>query len=143
MPIQKNAAGAGTTKYITEIGEYIVEITKVDLGKSKKGDPMVTIHFATDDEHKRLIRAFFVKTFPFMMAHLAQLKIACGIDPNHGSDELIGKKCGILVEKGKIKDDGKSYPQIVGYGPVSEVDKSRTPQGYQAIEDDPTDSIPF
>ena len=37
MPIQKNASG-GTSKFITDPGEYPVEISNVQFGKSKKGD---------------------------------------------------------------------------------------------------------
>src|SRR4051812_33022830 len=115
MPITKNAAG-GLSKYITEPGEYAVEISDVQFGKSKKGDPMVTINFETEDA--RQIRSFFVQKHAFMMENLVKLKVACGEKPDCSSEKLIGKKCGILVERGKINDKGQAFPQIVGYGPV-------------------------
>lgn len=142
MPIQRNAVG-GSSKYITDPGDYIVEIVEVQMGKSKKGDPMVTIAFQTDDERK--IKSFFVQKYPFMMAALTQLKISCGIKPEASSGDLLGKKCGILVEKGRISDKGQAFPQITGYGLVSDVNPAHSPMGYQAVDENlaAVDEIPF
>lgn len=142
MPILRNAGG-GSTKFITEPGDYVVEIIEAQMGKSKKGDPMVTIGFQTEDERK--IKSFFVKKYPFMVAALNTLKAACGVKPESSSDELVGKKCGILVEKGKINDKGQAFPQITGYGLASEVNAAHTPTGYQAVDETQAavDEIPF
>lgn len=141
MPIQKNASG-GMSKFITDPGEYSVEISDVQFGKSKKGDSMVTIKFETEDE--RSIKAFFVQKHTFMMENLGKLKVACGEKPDASSEKLIGKKCGILVEAGKINERGQAFPQIVGFGLASEVDHAKMPTGYQAATaPDSTDNIPF
>lgn len=134
MAIPKNAKASGG-KYISDPGEYAVEITDVQFGKSKKGDPMVTVNFATMDD--KSIRAFFVQKHAFMMNQLGLLKVACDEEPTCTTEKLLGKKCGILVELGKPNDAGVVFAQIAGYGKLSDLEEK--PQ--DLFEE--TDAIPF
>lgn len=133
MAIQKNAKSSGG-KFISEQGEYLVEISDVQFGKSKKGDPMVTVTFVADDD--KSIRAFFVQKHSFMMAQLNLLKEACGLTSETSSEKLLGKKCGILVEMGKPNDKGMVFAQIAGYGKPEDVEHAPKTESYD-------DTIPF
>lgn len=136
MAITKNAAG-GMSKFITEPGEYAVEVSNVQFGKSKKGDAMVTVVFETDDNQS--IKSFFVPKHAFMLDNLNKLKISCGEKPETSTDKLIGKRCGILVEKGKVDAEGRSFPQVVGFGPDSDV----IPSAFKPEETSDDDVIAF
>lgn len=132
MAIARNAGGGG--KFVSEPGEYKVTVEKIEMKtpKKEKLDPktnkpmkrqMLVVHFVTEEEQE--IAGYYVKDVPFHMAALAQLKSACGLEPNQSSDELIGKQCGILVEMGEPNEQGRSFAQIVGYGPADQVGEPR------------------
>lgn len=138
MAIAKNAVSSGG-KFISEPGDYLVEISEVQAGKSSKGDPMVTITFVTDED--KSIRAFFVKKHAFMMAALTLLKVSCGEKPEVNSAELVGKKCGIKVELGKPNDKGMIFAQIVGYGRPEDVEHAK--HDASLANSHASDEIPF
>ena len=140
MAIQKNSAGGGNN--IREAGEYVVEVSKLETGKSKKGKQMLTVVFETHDERK--INAYFVKEILFHMAHLTNLKLAAGLKPESSAEELLGRRVGILVEMREPDEQGRVFSQIVGYGPAKDVTPREPGEAHDAgghfAKDD---AIPF
>lgn len=136
MAIAKNTSSDASGKFIRKEGEYKVTVTELKTGNSKKGDPMLTVTFSTEDGQS--IRDWFVKTQQFRLAALATLKKACGLPANAPAEELQGKACGINVEAKPPDDSGKVYYQVVGYGNVKDVEA-----GHTGSRQDDIDSIPF
>lgn len=119
MAIKKNAKGA---KFLNTEGEFKVRVSGVKIGQSKKGAPMLTVTFETDDGEQ--ISSYFVKSLAFHIHSLKELKAALGLAENAPSEDMQGKRCGISVEFGDEQEDGKVYAQVVGYGKESDVDSA-------------------
>ena len=125
------ARNAGSSKYISEDGEYLVTVDRIEMKKTKAGKidpktgleklqkPMLVVHFHTSEEQE--IAGYFVKDLNFHMSALGMLKAACGLAPEKTSEELVGKRCGILVEMGQPSEQGRAFAGIVGYGPADQV----------------------
>lgn len=136
MAIQRNAGGQGN--FVKEPGEYQVRIKETKMGESKTGKPMLTVVFQTHDE--KLIAGYFVRELNFHMAALAHLKTACGLNPDKdGSDLLVGKECGILVEAQEPNEQGRTFMSIVGYGAKADAKNGATGFAPTAGED----RVPF
>ncbi len=123
----------GSTKVMLP-GEHIVTIVDVNVGKSKKGQPMLTITFENDDGQK--IRGYYVKGLDFHQTQLQALKTACGLKGETASDELLALKCGIAVDQNEPTEDGKIFMRIVGYGPAAEVETSNA-KAHKALANGP------
>ena len=126
MAIERNAGGNGGN-YISRPGEYVVVVDKVEYKKTKKEPirPMAVIHFVNAEDQG--IAGYFVKDLNFHMKALTALKAACGLPAAATAEGLIGKKCGILVEMREPDEMGRSFPQIVGYGPTEAVAQAAVP----------------
>lgn len=134
MAIAKIEGAFGS--YVNEPGEYLVEVNSTKAGKSKKGKPMLTVEFETEDG--KTIAGYYVRELAFHMKALEALKVACGLKVTEPADNLIGKKCGILVEPQEANSEtGKVFMQIVGYGKASEVGHSQPQPTEIASEDVP------
>ena len=127
----KYASGSGRL----EAGEHRVTITKTenmmsqakeakDGKEAKLPQPMIKITFENEDEQKH--NAYYVKTSKYAMTKLIDLKLACGMTAQDSNDDLLGKKCGILLAAQKPTDDGKVFMEIVGYGKESDVEESKS-----------------
>lgn len=139
MAIQRNAGGGGN--FIREPGEYKVRVHEIKTAATKeKKLPMLVVTFQSDDE--KLISDRFVKSLPFRMKALEELKVAAGLKLSDHQDELLGKEVGILVELQDPTPDGKVFTQITGYGKASDV--AAPPAGDGSSRDPGTDDrVPF
>lgn len=141
MAIERKYKGS---KYIDEAGEYVVSIKDMVVGKSSKGDPMLTLTFATEEE--QTIKAFFVKTLKFHMKQLEDLKVACGMKADEDAMNLVGKRVGIAVEPQEPNEKGQVFMRITGFGKESEVDlefNKREREAQQHRNGSAVDEIPF
>lgn len=116
MPIERKHKSQPA---ISAPGEYLVEVTEVNAGRSKSGKPMCTVTFETPTGEQ--IRGYYVGELKFHMAALMDCKKAAGLAPNVPATNLVGKKLGIAVEPGKVRDDGSHFMQITGYGTLQEL----------------------
>lgn len=139
MAIQKIEGNFGS--FISEPGEYLVEVNSSKAGKSKKGKAMLTVEFESEDG--KTIAGYFVKELAFHMKALEQLKLACGLKVTDSADELIGKKCGILVEpQPPNPETGKVFMSIVGYGKAADV--APNPKGQEThAKKSEEEQVPF
>lgn len=126
MAIEKKYSSDGG--YIKQEGDYRVQVSEILLGNSRKGDPMLTITFATSTEKK--IKSYFVKDFPYHVHQLNDLKEACGLERDCADELLADARCGIKVEAGEPNEKGQKYMQIVGYGPEKNVEDEVTEDSY-------------
>jgi hypothetical protein len=101
-------------------GDHIVRIVKIESGLSKKGQPMLTLHYERADEAK--VKGYYVKTLPYHMKQLDAVKLGAGLDIKATADELIGRSVGISVELGEPNEKGIRFPQILGYGKPEDVE---------------------
>lgn len=150
MPIPRNAAMG---RYLTEPGEYVAIIDKVEWLKTNKGQPkidpktgetkepqdMLKVSFFTESQQE--IAGYFVKGLKFHMKAYDLLRESCGLPKGAKSQDFIGKKVGILVELQKPDEMGRTFPQIVGYGPASEVSGAKDDTGF--APDESQDGVPF
>lgn len=133
MAIARNHKGFGNR--IDKPGEYVVTVEKVDIGKSKKGDAMLTVTFVTAEDKQ--IQGYYVKSKIWAMKALAECKVALGLKEDSAAENMVGKKCGIAVGEGNVREDGSHFMQIEGYGKESEVEGHMdTPGGF-------SDEVPF
>lgn len=125
MGIERNAGGGS---FIKHPGEYRVRVTLLTEGLSKKGQPMLTVTFQTENEET--IKGYFVKTLGFHMKNLKELKKACGVSETTPAAELLNRECGILVEADEPDPEtSRVFLSISGYGPASAVSESGFAQG--------------
>lgn len=140
MAIQKIEGNFG--KFISDPGEYLVEVNSAKAGKSKKGKPMLTVEFETEDG--RTIGGYYVRDLAFHMKSLEQLKLACGLKLTDTADNLVGRKCGILVEPQEPNTEtGKIFMQIVGYGTVAELGTGTAKPASDFAPAKPIEEVPF
>jgi hypothetical protein len=108
-----------SANFITQPGEYLVEVIEVNATRSKSGKPMCTVTFETPEGSQ--IKGYYVGELKFHMAALSDCKKASGINPNAPATNMVGKKLGIAVDAGKQRDDGSHFMSITGYGTVAEL----------------------
>jgi hypothetical protein len=121
-------------------GEHVVKITKVEVGNSKKGEPMLTLTFERADEAR--MKGYYVKSLKFHMKQLDAVKIACGLTAIAPNDELQGKKLGIAVELDQPNENGIRFGKIIGYGKWEDVEAADDFSNPKSSADK-TDQIPW
>ena len=121
MAIKSTYSGGGSKlgegEHIVKIMEVKTVMTKEKPGKESK--PMYTVVFQNKDGQKHT--GYYVKSIKFMMKQFEDLKKCCGLKESDSADELVGRKCGILIEVGEPNDEGKVFNQIAGYGTEADV----------------------
>lgn len=137
MAIERKHKATGGS--ITQPGEYVVTITDVKSTMSKKEKPMCVVVFEAQDEKK--INGYYVKDIKFHMAALKDLKLACGMKETDSAMDLVGKKCGIAVGEGKVREDGSHFMSIEGYGTVAQVETAKADASF--ITDGAIEGVPF
>lgn len=141
MAIERKYKGS---KFIDEPGEYVVSIKNLEVGKSTKGDQMLTVTFATDDE--RTIKSFFVRKLAFHIRQLTDLKLSAGLTETEDAMNLVGKRVGIAVDEQEPNEKGQVFMRITGFGKEADVDltfnaRQKEAQENRQVAD--TDAIPF
>lgn len=139
MPIQKTKMAP--RKQIAD-GEHIVKVIDVGFGPSSKGDKMITVTFT--NASGETIKDYFVTKYPFMMDKLADLKAHLGLTKESGAENMLEKKCGVLIGAKPANDQGHIYKEIQGYGKVSDVGGAKvSPKEEHEESFDQDDEIPF
>jgi hypothetical protein len=116
MAIKRNAA---PSSFIKTAGEYRVKVIETKMGMSKTNKPMLTVTFQTADE--KSISGYFVQGLDFHRHVMKELKLAAGLKVEDHHENLVGKEVGIAVELQEPDANGRTFAQITGYGPASEV----------------------
>lgn len=130
MPIEKKYSGSSSTM---DPGEHRVVITEVQVGVSKSGKQMLTVVFQNDREQR--IKSYYVRELVYHIKQLTDLKISCGLTEKSPAEELLHKRCGILVDPREPNEEGRVFMNIAGYGKESDV----TDGGHTSTKDE----IPF
>lgn len=118
-----------------EPGEHVVTIIETKVGMSRTNKPMLTVVFQNDHEQK--IKGYYLRSETFSIKKLTALKQACGLKPEDPHDNLLGRRCGILVVEQKPNEEGQIFNEIAGYGKESDV------EGHSSGRGSNVDEIPF
>lgn len=136
MAIKEEIRGNKTsTRYIKNPGEYKVKISSVSFGHSKAGKPMFTITFQNDWDD--CVKGYYLPDNKWHAKSLSNIKIACGLSEDAPTEQLNGKRLGILVKAQEPNEKGRVFMQVVGYAPESSVDE------FISQPEDRSEEIPF
>src|SRR5260221_263005 len=93
-------------KGIKEPGIYDCQIVEIVKGKSKKGDPMLSVNFKQIGTEYG-IAGYYVPKHAFMKEKMDFLFQECGLTPGTNADQLLGKKVtlGVDLQKPVMVDD--------------------------------------